>query len=52
MRYKRTHITVKRSNSKEYPGLYKNLPYSSKIKDKEWLYKRKEEVVINIAGCT
>ena len=49
MRHKRTHITVKRSNPKTYPNLHTNLPYSSKIKDKEWLYKREEEVVISIA---
>ena len=49
MRYKKTHITVKRTNPKTYPGLYTKLPYSSKIKDKEWLYKKKEEIVINIA---
>ena len=49
MRYKRTHITVKRSDPKTYPNLHTNLPYSSKIKDKEWLYKKKEEVVTSIA---
>ncbi len=49
MRYKRTHITAKSSDPRKYPNLHTNLPYSSKIKDKEWLYKKKEEVVINIA---
>jgi len=46
---KRTHITVKTTNSNTYPNLYKNLPYSYEINGKDWPDK-KERILINIAG--
>lgn len=46
---KKTHITVKTTNSNTYPNLYKNLPYSYEINGKDWPDK-KENILTNIAG--
>jgi hypothetical protein len=48
MRYKKTTITVKISNSNTYPNLRKNWPYSCKIKDKDWP-ANKENILTRIA---
>ncbi len=47
MRYKRTTIIVKRTDSKKYSNLHTNWPYSCKIKDKEWP-DNKEDILIRI----
>ena len=50
MRYKKTIITVKPTDKKKYPKLYNGMPYASSIgNNREWTYKRREEVIENIA---
>ena len=51
MRYKRTHITVKTTNSNMNPYLHINYPYSCKIEGKDRPDK-KEKILTNIAGGT
>lgn len=49
MRMHKATIIVKRTNPKNNPNSYNNLPYTSKIgRGREWLYKE-EEVLTNIA---
>jgi hypothetical protein len=42
MRYKKTTITVKETDSGKHPQLYKNWPFSSEINGKEWSSKGDE----------
>jgi hypothetical protein len=50
MRYKRIHIIVKPTDKKKYPKLYNDMPYASRVgNNTEWTYKRREEVIENIA---
>ncbi len=47
MRYEKTTLTVKDTDSETYPGLYKNLPYSCKINHlEEQLYTKRELLII------
>lgn len=50
MRIKKTTITVKPTDKKKFPKLYNSMPYTSRIgNNTEWTYRRREEVVENIA---
>jgi adenine specific DNA methylase Mod len=51
MHYKKTRITVKRTDPKKNPNLYEHLPYTFKTSDGSiWLY-REDELIHKVAEC-